>query len=247
MQKSNDTASSGNGDDVCSPNERSGTPVHAIVVCLHQNERLCDYKLWRTIETDVARPREFDESVVLDAAMQCFWLRGYDATSVRDLIEATGVTGASLYNAFGDKRALYERALDRYVEASIEARIRRCEALPPREAIGSFFAEILERSLKSSDFRGCMLVNAAMEVAPRDLEFQRSIEAVLSKIERFFLQSVAAGQDDGSIKCRMDAQDLARHLLGILLGIRVLCRVKPDRQSLEGMLAPAFALLDGGA
>jgi TetR/AcrR family transcriptional regulator, transcriptional repressor for nem operon len=193
----------------------------------------------------MARPREFEEAIVLDAAMQCFWQRGYDATSVRDLIEATGITGASLYNAFGDKRAIYERALDRYVAASIADRIRRCETLPPREGIQSFFTEILERSLAVTDLRGCMLVNAAMEVAPRDVEFQRSIDGVLTQIELFFFQSVAAGQADGTIKCRMDAADLARHLLGVLLGIRVLCRVRPDRRTLEGMLAPALALLDG--
>ncbi|MBQ8106528.1 MAG: helix-turn-helix transcriptional regulator, partial [Afipia sp.] len=64
----------------------------------------------------MARPREFEEGVVLDAAMECFWNRGYEATSMRDLVDKTGITGASLYNAFGDKRAIYQRALDRYVE-----------------------------------------------------------------------------------------------------------------------------------
>ena len=67
----------------------------------------------------MARPREFDEGVVLDAAVLCFWNRGYEATSVKDLVERTGITAASLYNAFGDKRAIYERALDRYVEGSV--------------------------------------------------------------------------------------------------------------------------------
>jgi AcrR family transcriptional regulator len=91
----------------------------------------------------MARSREFDEEVVLDAAMEYFWNWGYEATSVRDLIETTGLTGASLYNAFGDKRGLFRAALDRYVESSIGERIRRCEALPPREAIARFFEDIL--------------------------------------------------------------------------------------------------------
>src|SRR5271166_3984741 len=95
----------------------------------------------------MARPREFDEEAVLDAAVQCFWAHGYEATSVRDLIEKTGITGASLYNAFGDKRALYQKALDHYVEGSISERIRRCENLAPYDAIAGFFAEILSRSL----------------------------------------------------------------------------------------------------
>ena len=83
----------------------------------------------------MARPREFEEGVVLDAAMECFWNRGYEATSMRDLVDKTGITGASLYNAFGDKRAIYQRALDRYVEGSVAARLARCEELPPLEAI----------------------------------------------------------------------------------------------------------------
>ena len=65
----------------------------------------------------MARPREFDEGAVLDAAA-CFWKQGYEATSVRDLVAQTGITAASLYNAFGDKRALYQKALDHYVEAA---------------------------------------------------------------------------------------------------------------------------------
>jgi TetR/AcrR family transcriptional repressor of nem operon len=98
--------------------------------------------------------------------VRCFWNRGYEATSVRDLIDETGLTGASLYNAFGDKRALYERALDHYFDKSLADRIRRREALPPREAIAAFFTEMVERSLADSQRKGCMLVNAALEVAP---------------------------------------------------------------------------------
>src|SRR5271168_2905013 len=99
----------------------------------------------------MARPREFDEEVVLDAAVHCFWARGFESTSVKDLMERTGLTAASLYNAYGDKRAIFRAALDRYIEKSIGMRIRRCEALAPRDAIGSFFDDILRRSLSDRD------------------------------------------------------------------------------------------------
>src|SRR5580704_997769 len=123
----------------------------------------------------MARPREFDENAVLDVAMECFWNRGYDATSVRDLIEKTGITGASLYNAYGDKRALYQRVLDRYVEGSVADRLRRCEGLPPLEALSSFFSVIVTRSIEDRDRKGCMLVNAALDVAPHDPEFREVV------------------------------------------------------------------------
>ena len=84
----------------------------------------------------MARPREFDEAAVLDAAIERFWQRGYEATSVRDLADEMNIAGASLYNAFGDKRSLYDRALNRYLDRSFRERIRRLEpSLPPREAI----------------------------------------------------------------------------------------------------------------
>lgn len=193
----------------------------------------------------MARPREFDEDAVLDAAVQCFWSRGYEATSVRDLIDRTGLTGASLYNAFGDKRAFYERALNHYVEASITERIRRCETMEPRKAIGAFFSEILHRSLEDQEHKGCMLVNAALDAAPQDAEFQAVVARALSRIEVFFQETVCKGQASGTITTAFSADDLARHLLGALMGIRVLARVRPERALLEGVVRPALALLGG--
>jgi TetR/AcrR family transcriptional repressor of nem operon len=192
----------------------------------------------------MARPREFSEEAVLDAAVQCFWAHGYEATSVRDLIEKTGITGASLYNAFGDKRALYQRALDHYVEDSVLDRIRRCEALAPREAIGAFFAEIVRRSLDDHQHKGCMLVNAALDVAPSDPGFQRILAAVLIRVEEFFLARIEAGQLNRTITRSLAAKTLAGHLLGVLMGVRVLARVRPERALLEGVVSGALALLD---
>ena len=84
----------------------------------------------------MARSREFEERAVLDAAVQCFWSRGYKATSVCDLTEMTGITGGSLHNPFGDKRALYRRALDRYVHQRFGDRVSRFVGKsPPREAL----------------------------------------------------------------------------------------------------------------
>lgn len=191
----------------------------------------------------MARPREFDEETVLDAAVQCFWDRGYEATSVRDLIDRTGLTGASLYNAFGDKRALYQKALEHYVDGSIVDRIKRCERMAPREAIEAFFAEILRRSLGDRQHKGCMLVNAALDVAPHDPDFRKIVAGVLVRIEDFFLACVRAGQSDGTINRSLEAENIARHLLGVLMGVRVLARVRPERTLLEGIVMTALATL----
>ncbi len=193
----------------------------------------------------MARPREFDETAVLEAAVQCFWARGYEATSVRDLALKMGITGASLYNAFGDKGSLYRRALEHYVEQSVGDRLRRIEGrLPPREAIAAFLHELIERSLADGQRRGCMLVNAALELPSHDPELEGVVAGVLERIEAFFRRSVEAGQRDGTITRSQSAEDLGRLLLGVLLGIRVLARTRPERALLEGLVRPALALLD---
>jgi TetR/AcrR family transcriptional repressor of nem operon len=196
---------------------------------------------------EMARPREFDEDAALDAAVRCFWLHGYEATSVRDLATSMGITGASLYNAFGDKRSLHQMAFDRYVDRSIADRIRRCETLAPRAAIDAFFGEILTRSLGDPECKGCMLVNTALDVTPNDPELRAAVAGVLVRIEMFFLGRVRAGQFDGSIAGALPANDLARHLLGALMGVRVLARVRPERDLLEGIVRSATALLDSAS
>ena len=96
----------------------------------------------------MARPREFDEAAVLDAAIERFWERGYEATSVRDLADEMNIAGASLYNAFGDKRSLYARALNRYLDQTFRERINRIESsLPPREATAAFLKKMSNGSV----------------------------------------------------------------------------------------------------
>ena len=193
----------------------------------------------------MARPREFDEVAVLDAAIDRFWRHGYEATSVRDLADEMNIAGASLYNAFGDKRRLYERSLNRYLDQTFRERIRRFEPnLPPREAIVAFLQEIIKRSVTDKQRRGCMLVNSAIESAPHHPQFLDSVATFLNEVEAFFLRCVSKGQEDGTISRAHSAADLSKSLLGILLGIRVLARVRPERKLLEGLVRPVFGLLD---
>jgi TetR/AcrR family transcriptional repressor of nem operon len=196
----------------------------------------------------MARPREFDETAVLDAAVRCFWSRGYEATSVRDLAEGMGITSASLYNAFGDKRTLYRRALNHYLDQTVRERIARLEgSMPPREAIAAFLEEIIERSLSDRQRRGCMLVNGALEVAPHDTEFRRVLADELVHIEAFFHRCVQAAQQSGTVPSIQSADDMARLLLSVLLGLRVLARTRPQRDLLEGIVRPVLAMLDSPA
>lgn len=192
----------------------------------------------------MARPIAFDETAALDAAIECFWHHGYRASSVRDLSASMGICGTSLYNSFGNKRSLFIKALERYLDRSVRARIGRLQASPPKQAIHAFFGEIIERSLADRARRGCLLINSALEVAPHDRKLGVEIAQRLEEIEGFFRDRIKAGRADGSIPQRVDADNAARLLLGVLLGLRVLARSRPERALLEGMARPALALLD---
>ena len=193
----------------------------------------------------MARPREFDEMTALEAAIECFWQNGYEATSVRDLAEKMGLSAPSLYNAYGDKRALYERALEHYLDQSARALIKRLEeSLPPKQAVRQFIGEIIRHSVNDPERRGCFLINSALEVAPHDRELRVFVADRFAEIESFFRRSIKAAQAEGTVPQNRAAKDLARLLLGVLLGIRVLARSKPQRALLEGVARPALALLD---
>ena len=192
----------------------------------------------------MSRPREFDQEAALEAAIQCFWRRGYEATSVRDLTAAMGLTAPSLYNAFGDKERLFAQALDRYIDRTTRERLRRLEEeLPPKAAIHRFFGEIIEHSVNDGERKGCLLVNSALEVAPHDADCRAVVAAQFKDIEAFFKRSIRRAQAAKSIPADINADDAGRLLLGVL-GIRVLARSKPERRVLEGVVRPALALLD---
>jgi TetR/AcrR family transcriptional repressor of nem operon len=192
----------------------------------------------------MARLREFDEDQALDAAVDCFWSRGYEATSVRDLAREMGIGGASLYNTFGDKRALFVRVLERYANRSTRERIARLEASHrPRDAIRAFLAEVIERSLKDSACKGCLLVNSALDVAPHDAELGRVVRGYLEEIRAFFQRNVEAASKAGETPRGTDADALSIHLLGVLMGMRVLARTGAKRRTLEAVVQPALDLL----
>jgi TetR/AcrR family transcriptional repressor of nem operon len=193
----------------------------------------------------MTRLKDFDEERALDSAVDCFWKHGYEGTTVRDLADAMKIGGTSLYNAYGDKRALFERSLERYANRSMRERIARMEAKHrPKEAIRAFLAEIVERSLKDPDRRGCLLINSALDVAPHDAEIGKVVAGYLDELRAFFQRNIEAAQRAGQAPEPLDAAETAGHLLGVLAGIRVLARTGAKRRALESVARPALALLD---
>ncbi|SKA04509.1 transcriptional regulator, TetR family [Enhydrobacter aerosaccus] len=193
----------------------------------------------------MARLKAFDEDQALDSAVDCFWARGYEASSVRDLAEAMGIGSASFYNAYGDKRELFRRSLERYANRSMRERIARIEARhAPKQAIEAFLAEIIERSVKDPDCKGCLLVNSALDVATRDAELGRLVAGYLDEIRAFFRRNLEAAARQAQVPADIDPATISAHLLGVVLGIRVLARTGAKRRVLDSVAQPALALLE---
>jgi TetR/AcrR family transcriptional repressor of nem operon len=192
----------------------------------------------------MARPREFDEQSVLETATRHFWVNGFEATSMRDLADGTGLTTPSLYNAFGDKRTIYRLVLDRYVQSALVtcAEIFDGERSPVR-ALERYFDAIITEALDDKLHKGCFVVNTALELAPHDVDFRDVVTDVFDKIQQYLRDCITVGQVDGTIRTKLPSADLARLFLAALLGIRVLARTSPDRELLTGVIRPLFSLL----
>jgi TetR/AcrR family transcriptional repressor of nem operon len=116
--------------------------------------------------------------------------------------------------------------------------------LPPKQAVRTLIEDVVERSLTDRTRGGCLLINSALEIAPHDPEVGAEIARRLGEIEGFFWRSISAAQSSGTIPRKLNSSDFARLLLGVLLGIRVLARAKPQRTLLEGVARPALSLLN---
>jgi TetR/AcrR family transcriptional regulator, transcriptional repressor for nem operon len=192
----------------------------------------------------VGRPRSFDEDKALEAAAECFWAHGFEATSVRDLTCSMGIAGPSLYNAYGGKRGLYAAALDHYCKRSMRERIARLDkTMSGAEAIEAFFADVVEKSLGHGGRKGCFLVNAALEVAPHDPGLGQAIQGYVAEIANFFKRHIAAGQAQGTVCPQLDPDLYAAHLTCVLMGLRVLARSAPSGSVLEAAVSPALERL----
>ncbi len=175
----------------------------------------------------MARPREFDERSALRRAMQAFWRKGYGATSLADLLKATGLSKSSLYQTFTDKRSLFLAALETYRQDRVGyLRDRLNDGRPARESIESFFGDVLRHASEKARPYGCMSCNEAVELGPDDAEVRKLVAADFQAVEDLFANAIARGQRDGSIRSREDARVLARFLTVNLQGIQVMARAR---------------------
>jgi len=156
------------------------------------------------------RPREFNKPEVLDAAMNVFWLKGYEACSTEDLCSSTGLGRGSLYNTFGSKHELYEQTLQRYHEHWIEVQTSILERpVPVKERLRGLLEWAVEKDFEESS-KGCFLINATMERGRSDSIVEIWSNRHVERLESVLLCVIEDGKQAGEITSNRTALELAR-------------------------------------
>jgi TetR/AcrR family transcriptional repressor of nem operon len=182
----------------------------------------------------MARPREFDADLALDRAMELFWSKGYEAASLDDLCEATGLSRSSLYATFGSKRDLLLRSVDRYVErrapdlAGVLA-----QPVPVRDAFAALARRFIDQITAGPGRRGCFLGNCAAELPRTDRAALARVRQGLECTEATFRAALARAVTRAELPADADLDALARFLTAGFQGLRLVGKVNPDRAVLE--------------
>ena len=165
----------------------------------------------------VGRPREFDEEAVLEAAMDAFQTKGYEATSLADLCEATGLHKGSLYQTFGDKHELFMRALHHYSDKEFkEVMAVSFDSDSPIENIRAAVHKVCD---SVADCKGCLVINSMVELSPHDEEVKAAVNSFGEKRLRVMAEMIAKAQVAGEIRPELDPEFLAQQLMVTMAGV----------------------------
>ncbi|WP_421709778.1 TetR/AcrR family transcriptional regulator [Algihabitans sp.] len=192
----------------------------------------------------MAGVRKFDETAVIDAALRLFWQRGYGATAMADLADATGVQRGSLYNAYGGKEQLLLRALDRYAELQGSAVVVALNDPDPRRAIGGFLDAHMARMANPKNPAGCLMCQIALECGGRHPVPSDAVRRSFLRTEIALCQVLQRGKEAGLLPSGADAPALARFYLGVSRGMAVLHRAYGDLDPVRDVAREALRLLD---
>ncbi len=193
----------------------------------------------------MARQKEFDRDEVLHKAMEVFWMRGYEGTSIQDLVKYMGINRQSIYDTFGDKHTLFLQSLDRYRE--IQSRkvfdvLERPGSV--KKNLRQLFEEVVARALSAEGRRGCFVGNSMSELAGRcKATANRTCNSVASA-EKIFRQALERGREQRELPRVRDTRAVARFLYSNLQGLLLLAKATRDRKLLSDVVKVTLSVLD---
>lgn len=192
----------------------------------------------------MGRPREFDEDEVIDRALEAFWTHGYEATSMADLMEATGLAKGSVYKGFGDKRSFFLRTLDVYLErgrAHLADFVAESES--PLATLRKWLSNVVGMAVCDGVRKGCFSINCSIELAPHDEEVRARLQEHERLLERHYETLIRRGIELGEFRDDLDARAAARWVTTVIGGIQVAAKTGLTRKDADEMVDLAIEAL----
>ena len=193
----------------------------------------------------MARTKQFNEQEVLEKAMKLFWRKGFNGTSMQDLVDELGISRASLYDTFGSKQELYFTALNEYRKQSGQQQEEiLCSQTSIKQQILCLLEQAIAMSLQDLERKGCFMVNCTVELANQDEKVAAIANQNLEGFEKRMALLIEQGQQQGEINTKHSPKALARYLFTIWNGLQVVSKIKPDADVLNDVKKVAIAALD---
>lgn len=190
------------------------------------------------------RYKAFNETLVLQKALEVFWIKGYEATSTQDLLKAMQLNKGSLYNTFKSKKNLYITTIEIYAGQALEKLDRDINNSDnPIDVIKDFLYETCEPGKETEDSKGCFLGNTVMEMASIDKELAARAAGKLKKIEKLFLKALIKAKENGQLEVQHNPKVLSEYLINLWNGINLTRRIYKDKTELKKILDLGLAVL----
>ena len=210
----------------------------------------CSFLKWYAVGTKkggttIGRNKEFDRENVLHQAMLAFWEKGYDATSIPDLLQAMGLSRSSLYETFTDKETLYLEAIQHYKKTRLSKRNLLLQATSAKAGIQQYFERHIASAYSEDLPKGCLVTNATLNMDSPDEQLQQLIRDSFVELEQAFYELLRKGQQSGEIDAKKDIKTLSLLLLNLNHSISVMSKMKAnsDKQRLKDMINAVIEML----
>ena len=191
------------------------------------------------------RPKEFNPDDAIEKAMHVFWHKGYEATSMEDLLTAMNLNRGSLYDTFGDKRQLFLNVIDRYCHGFVAEKFSMLDQPGPAlPTLCRFIHGMIEGALADPQRRGCLIANTVMELSPHEKEIAGTLRRALMMAEDAFSKVLARAKQQGELKHDKDPRTLARFLTTMMQGIIVMIKSGAPAEVVKQTAETALSILD---
>jgi AcrR family transcriptional regulator len=191
------------------------------------------------------RPREFDVEEALAAALRVFWTKGYEGASLTDLTDAMGITRPSLYAAFGNKEALFRKALDLYEREKLSYVEEALSAPTSRQVAERLLRGALAMQTSDCNPKGCMRVMSTMSCGPEDSSIRADLMARRQSSQRALCERLERAKAEGDLPRGTDVDGLCAYLVAILQGMALQAGAGAGKEQLEGLVETSLAMWPG--